>query len=155
MLRGQSKKLSDVPLTPEQPASTPPPRHSVLLPASQQHLRLLYLSNRGDYGRIMYFSYRVTEQQSAKLFSSRRNLDSPNPSPAGENAPPPLVPGGGAHSLAREGVGESQFRRGDIHCIVLCKYMYFVYRVLQKNPYRNSSLCTKHKCHSLFKSFSR
>jgi hypothetical protein len=30
--------------------------------------------------------------------------------------PPPLVPGGGAHSLAREGVGESQFRRGDIHC---------------------------------------
>jgi hypothetical protein len=30
--------------------------------------------------------------------------------------PPPLVPGVGAHSLAREGVGESQFRRGDIHC---------------------------------------
>ncbi len=27
--------------------------------------------------------------------------------------------------LAREGVGESQFRRGDIHC-GLCKYMYFV-----------------------------
>jgi hypothetical protein len=35
--------------------------------------------------------------------------DYPNPSPAG---PPPLVSGGGAHSLAREGVGESQFRRG-------------------------------------------
>jgi hypothetical protein len=30
--------------------------------------------------------------------------------------PPPAFWGGGAHSLAREGVGESQFRRGDIHC---------------------------------------
>jgi hypothetical protein len=30
-------------------------------------------------------------------------------------SPPPVL-GGGAHSLAREGLGESQFRRGDIHC---------------------------------------
>ncbi len=53
-------------------------------------------------------------RQSAKLFSSRRNLDSPNPLPAGECAPPPpLVTVGGAHSLAREGV-------------VLFIYMYFV-----------------------------
>jgi hypothetical protein len=50
------------------------------------------------------------------FFSSRRNWDFPNPLPAGEYASPPLVPGGGAHSLARKGVGESQFRRGDIHC---------------------------------------
>ncbi len=52
------------------------------------------------------------------FFSSRRNWDSPNPSPAGECSPLPLVPGGGAHSLATEegGGGESQFRRGDIHC---------------------------------------
>jgi hypothetical protein len=49
------------------------------------------------------------------LFSSRRNWDSPNPSPAGECAPSPVL-GGGAHSLAREVLGESQFRRGDIHC---------------------------------------
>jgi hypothetical protein len=45
-------------------------------------------------------------RQSAELFSSRRNWDSPNPSPAGECSPPPPppppVPGGGAHSLARE-----------------------------------------------------
>jgi hypothetical protein len=27
-----------------------------------------------------------------------------------------LVPGGGAHSLAGEGVGRSQFQREDIHC---------------------------------------
>jgi hypothetical protein len=49
-------------------------------------------------------------------FSSRRNWDSPNPSPIGECATSNPVLGGGAHSLASEGLGESQFRRGDIHC---------------------------------------
>jgi hypothetical protein len=50
------------------------------------------------------------------FFSSRRNWDSPNPSPAGESAHPPRFYGEvHAHSLAREGLGESQFRRGDIH----------------------------------------
>jgi hypothetical protein len=45
----------------------------------------------------------------------------------GEYPPPPsLVPGGGAHSLAREGLGEFQFRRGDIHCGTLYIYVYFV-----------------------------
>jgi hypothetical protein len=40
------------------------------------------------------------------------------------NVPPsPLVPGGEAHSLAREGVKESQFRRGDIHCGTLYIYV--------------------------------
>jgi hypothetical protein len=61
-------------------------------------------------------------RQSAKLFSSRRNWDSPNPSPAGECAPP-LVPEGGAHSLEREGAGESQFQRGDVHCGTLYIYV--------------------------------
>ncbi len=55
------------------------------------------------------------------FFSSRRNWDSPNPSPAGECVPPLL--GGGANSLAREGLGESQFRRGDIHCGTLYIYV--------------------------------
>jgi hypothetical protein len=32
--------------------------------------------------------------------------------------PTPMVLGGGAHSLGRGGVGESQFRRGDIHFVV-------------------------------------
>ncbi len=52
------------------------------------------------------------------FFYSRRNWDSPIPSPAGECAPHPLVQGWEAHShsLAGEGLGESQFRRGDIHC---------------------------------------
>jgi hypothetical protein len=35
---------------------------------------------------------------------------------------PHLVPGGGALSLAREGMGESQFRRGDINCATLYIY---------------------------------
>jgi hypothetical protein len=50
--------------------------------------------------------------------------DSPNPSPAGEFAPPPLVPGGRAHSLAKEGVGESQFDEGT-YTVVLFICMYF------------------------------
>jgi hypothetical protein len=51
-------------------------------------------------------------RQIAKLFFSRRNWDSPNPSPAGESAPPPFGSGG-------RGWGESQIRRRDIPCGVL------------------------------------
>jgi hypothetical protein len=40
--------------------------------------------------------------------------------------PPPLVPGGGAHSLAGEGVGESEFKRGDIHCGTLGIHVQYV-----------------------------
>ncbi len=66
------------------------------------------------------------------FFSSRRNWDSANPLPAGECAPPPPVLGGGAHSLARERLGRSQFRRGDIHCGTLYIYAYFVFIINQK-----------------------
>ncbi len=57
-------------------------------------------------------------RQSAKLLSSRRNWASPNPSSRRRVGPPPPVPGGEAHSLAREGGGRVpiQFRRWDIHC---------------------------------------
>jgi hypothetical protein len=51
-----------------------------------------------------------------RFFSSRRNWNSPTPLAAGECAPPPFGPGGREHSLAGEGLGEPQFRRGDIHC---------------------------------------
>ncbi len=54
------------------------------------------------------------------FFSSRQNLDSPTPLAAGECAPHPVVRGGGAHSPAGEWLGESQFRRGDIHCGLWC-----------------------------------
>ncbi len=55
------------------------------------------------------------------FFSSRRNWDSPNPSPTGECAP--LRFWGEGHTSWRErGWGESQFRRGDIHCGTLSIY---------------------------------
>jgi hypothetical protein len=62
------------------------------------------------------------------FISSRRNWDFPNPSPAVECVPPPGYAGRGtAHSLAREGLGESQFRRWDIHCgTPSLIYTYFV-----------------------------
>ncbi len=66
-------------------------------------------------------------RQSAKLVVQFSELGPPPPPPppAGECAPLPPVLGGGAHSLAREGLGESQFRRGT-YTVVLFVYMYFV-----------------------------
>jgi hypothetical protein len=56
-------------------------------------------------------------RQSAKLFLQRRNRNSPTRLGAGGCAPPPpFGPGGRVHSLAAKGLGESQFRRGDITC---------------------------------------
>ncbi len=43
--------------------------------------------------------------------SPRWNWDSPTPLPASECALPPGPKGGGAHSPAAKGVGESQFQR--------------------------------------------
>jgi hypothetical protein len=43
--------------------------------------------------------------------SPRWNWDSPTPLAASECALPPRTKGGGAHSPAAEGVGESQFQR--------------------------------------------
>jgi hypothetical protein len=57
------------------------------------------------------------------FFSGRPNLDSPTPLPAGECVPPPWFGGGGAHSLAGEGAGESQLGRGDKHCGTLVMYV--------------------------------
>ncbi len=61
------------------------------------------------------------------FFSSRRYWDSPNLSPAGECDPPPLVPGGGAHTLAGERGGwESPNSNEGNYTVVLFIYMYFV-----------------------------
>ncbi len=63
-------------------------------------------------------------QSRQSFFSSRRNWDSPTLSPASECAlSPAQVLGEGTHSLAREGLGESQFRRGDIHYGTLYIYV--------------------------------
>jgi hypothetical protein len=58
--------------------------------------------------------------------SELTELRLPQPLTGRRVCPPPRY-GGGAHSLAREGLGESQFRRGDIHCGIL--YIYDTYFV--------------------------
>jgi hypothetical protein len=63
-------------------------------------------------------------RQSAKMFLQSSDLGLPQPlTPRRVCPPPPLVPGEGAQSLGRERVGESQFRRGDIHCGTLYIYL--------------------------------
>ncbi len=50
-----------------------------------------------------------------------------HPTPHSQASVLPLVLGGGAHSLARDGLGEFKFRLGDIHCGTLyILYKYFV-----------------------------
>ena len=51
--------------------------------------------------------------------SPRWNWDSPTPLAASECALPPGPKGGGAHSPAAKGVGESQFQRLE-KCLALC-----------------------------------
>ncbi len=60
------------------------------------------------------------------FFSSRRNWDSQPLTRSRVCPPPPRFSGGRGTLLAREGLGESQFRRGDIHCGTIYIYMYFV-----------------------------
>ncbi len=72
---------------------------------------------------------RPQSRQSAKHFLQSSELVLPKPLTRGRVCPPPPVLGGGAHSLAREGLPESQFRRGDIYCgtlyiNVLCGSVY-------------------------------
>ncbi len=57
-------------------------------------------------------------RQSAKLFLQSSELGLPHPPTRERVFPPPhpLIRGGGIRSLAGEGLGESQFRRGYIHC---------------------------------------
>jgi hypothetical protein len=55
----------------------------------------------------------------------RGNWDSPQPPTRRLVCPLPLFLGGGEHSLARKGLGESQFRRG-AYTVVLFICTYFV-----------------------------
>ncbi len=60
---------------------------------------------------------RVARVLTAKLFSSRQNWDSPNPSPAGEC---------GGTLAGERGGGRAQFRRRDIHwgTLYICTFWY-------------------------------
>jgi hypothetical protein len=77
---------------------------------------ILVLRNEDD-GTATVCTVQQQSGQSAKLFLQSSELRLPQPLTRRRVCPPVL--GGGAHSLAREGLGESQFRRGDIHCGVL------------------------------------
>ncbi len=71
-------------------------------------------------------------RQNAKLFLKSLELGLPKPLTLRRVTPPRSVLGGGAHSMAREGLGESQFRQGDIlYTVVLFIDTYFVGSMLQ------------------------
>jgi hypothetical protein len=61
-----------------------------------------------------------------RFFSSRRDWDSPNPSPAGECAPPPLVRGEGHTRLQERGWESSNSDEGT-YTLVLCIVYIYVY----------------------------
>jgi hypothetical protein len=77
------------------------------------------LADEGVGGGHFQLRGHAQSRQSAKLFLKSSELRLPQPLTRRRvplPLPPPPVLGGGAHSLAREGLGESQFRRGDVHC---------------------------------------
>ncbi len=89
---------------------------------------LLWLLKFRAEGKLITLNHRVDRVLS--FFSSRRYWDSPPPARRRVCPPPPhpLVQEGRAHSLAEEGLWESQFRRGDIHCGIL--YIYSKYWIM-------------------------
>jgi hypothetical protein len=61
--------------------------------------------------------YQSTTEYVGRAFSPVVGIRTPPPPhPQASVLPHPLGRGGRAHSLAGEGLGESQFRRWDIHC---------------------------------------
>ncbi len=77
--------------------------------------------------KLLYASYRPQSKQSAKLFFSPVvGIGTPlTPHPRASVPPLPPFLGGGAHSLAREGLRESQCRR-KTYTVILFINMYFV-----------------------------
>ncbi len=88
-----------------------------------------------NFKKSRHLGVRAQSRQSAKFFLKSSEWGLPHPQ---ASVPSPFwFRGEGAHSRAREGVGESQFRRGDIHCgtlqiygtyfVVWCLYRYLVH----------------------------
>ncbi len=78
----------------------------------------------------IYKSTKYVHIKSTTVYAPRRNWDSPQPPTRRVVCPSPLFLGGGEHSLARKGLGESQFRRG-AYTVVLFICTYFVYKSLK------------------------
>ncbi len=81
-----------------------------------------HLSGKNDSQKLR--TAEPQRRQSVKLFLQSQELGLPQPLTHGRVCPTPLLPGEGERSLAREGVGESQFRH------TLFVYIYFVSRTI-------------------------
>jgi hypothetical protein len=94
---------------------TPFRRTKLYLPSP--HVFSLYETYKAPFKNLLNVYRQPQSRQSAKLFLQSSELGLPHSSPAGECALPPFAWGGEGHTHWRErGVGESQFRRGYIHC---------------------------------------
>ncbi len=82
----------------------------------------LYVPKHRFKKNCQYWLHRVGRMLS--FFSSRLNWDSPPPEPQVSVSPHPLIRGGRAHSLTGEGLGESQFWRGDIWCSIFIRTLW-------------------------------
>ncbi len=96
---------------------TPAERTDLLIPSISSLYPLFLLCDGRPASQSM---------QSAHLFSSRRNWDSPNPSPAGECAPFPFGSGGRGTLAGELGGGRVPNSDEGTYIVVLCKYTYFV-----------------------------
>ncbi len=96
-------------------------RKCTVVPPEQHSAGLLHslFFEEEVYGLLRYKRQTPQSRHSAKLFLQSSELGLPHR----RMCPPPLGFGWVAHSLAGEGVGESQFRRGVIHCGTLRKYV--------------------------------
>jgi hypothetical protein len=74
---------------------------------------------------------RPQSRQSSKQISRRRNWDSPNPSPAGECAPPPRFRGEGTLVRGRGSGGSPNSDEGT-YAVVLYLYLYFLSKTIAK-----------------------
>jgi hypothetical protein len=84
--------------------------------------------------------------QSSKLFLQSSELELPQPLTRRRVCPPspPQILGEGAHSLAREGLGDTQFRLGDINCGTL--YIYVLCGIYLLTQQKRHLLFVGEKC---------
>jgi hypothetical protein len=90
------------------------------------HAHPLSLKQLSEQIHSPYFIYTniciLCGNKSAKLSLQSSELAPPAPSPTSECCHPPLVSGGGTHSLAGERAGRSQFGQRDRHSGTLVLY---------------------------------
>jgi hypothetical protein len=88
---------------------------------------MIHDNNTWQYYCVLVWYIPQSRDRVLSFFSSRRNWDSPTPSPAGDCAPSPLIPGGGeGHTRLRErGWGSPNSNKGT-YTVVLHLYLSLV-----------------------------